>query len=201
MNRQAFFITLIALLPVACALGRAEEKPGSTEWIRVPKEYARFKLERFGAPVNSGEYRAVVDVPAEGKGPARIVKSSGERGVDAVALDYADAYRLQVPRLKALHARQDLRFQLLFDLHVTERGDWHTKIKFRSAYGTRMQQAGLFAVRVATGPDGRVKDAQIAVTSGSARLDAEALAYAREHWTGPPNSSKIVRLFHHAGFR
>lgn len=46
----------------------------------------------------------------------------------------------------------------------------------------RDNETGTVAIEVLVGTDGRVRDARIAQSSGSGRLDEAALREARQHW-------------------
>ena len=169
--------------------------------VRVPAEYARAKLAFRRAKPPAGKYRVLVDVSPGRNGGARVAQTSGNHDVDEVAMDFADAYVTQIPKLREMHLTRELRFPLLFDLQPTT-GVWHTHVP-EGAVGTRttLGAGGLVMIRVATGPDGRISQAKVVKSSGLERLDDALADYARRHWSGPPNSATIVPSFAAPGRR
>lgn len=169
--------------------------------MRVPPEYTREKLNRFSEKVPPAAYRAVVDVTPGKRGGAHISRSSGSKAVDAVAMDFADAYSTQIKGLREMRRTRELRFPLLFDLRQAV-GTWHTELPKGavSTHTTLRNVGGTTMMRIATGPDGRVRDTRIIMSSGLDRLDDGIAVYARQHWSGPPNSATIVRSYSFGSF-
>lgn len=190
MKRVAFALLFL----VFCSAPISGLAAGEGEWITIPPEYARFKLSRFSKKVSPREYRIVVDVPALNRGETHIAKSSGSKPVDVVALDFADAYASQLPNLKAMHASKELRFSFLLDLRAPEATGWNTpKGRIQQMISSYHRPFGIIAMRIATGPDGRLVSAKMVSGAGSRRADAEFERFAMEHWSGPPNQTTVIR--------
>ena len=180
----------VALVRAAAA---ASPEAKSDDEVRIPPEYAREKLKRYPNQVSPGRYRVVVDVPP-GKRTGHVTKSSGNKAVDAVALDFADAYATQIKSLREMHRSRELRFPLVFDLPSVPAGTWQTKVP-RGALSARVgrYQTGTLMVRVVSGADGRLKSAKMVVSTGSSNADSALEYYALRHWSGPPSEATIVR--------
>ena len=192
--RATVFVLVASLAPIIPATA-APLAAASGDEVRVPAEYVRAKLAFRRAKPPTGKYRVMVDVSPGKEGLARVAQSSGNHDVDEVAMDFADAYVTQIPRLREMHLTRELRFPLLFDLQPTT-GVWHTSLP-KGAVGahTTLQVGGLVMIRVATGPDGRISQAKVIKSSGLERFDDALADYARRHWSGPPNSATIVPSF------
>lgn len=186
-------VTLFFLGQPADAAPRESAAP-SADWIRVPADEARFKLRRFTTKVPPREYRVVVDVPARGRGAATVAKSSGDSAMDEIALEFAAAYATRTDKLRAMHAARSLRFPLVFDLRRDQEEAWRTPSPrgALSLYTSTLARAGNAAIRVTTGPDGRVKTARIIGSLGSNRYDREVEEFVRNNWSGPPNATRIL---------
>ncbi len=185
-----FFALVIATNPA----GAAPRSADADQWIRVPSEYAHFKLRRFTTKVPPAEYRAVVDVPARGRGRPAIARSSGAAAVDEIAREFAASYATHGEKLRAMHAEKELRFSLLLDLRNDPETGWRTPSPRTSLslYTSTVARSSNAAVRVATGADGRVKSARIVGTLGSSRYDREVEEFVRQNWSGPPNTTRIL---------
>ncbi len=194
MKIHAFSCVAALLLFLPPADGAPPAVPGGKDWIRVPAEQVRFKLRRFTTRVPPAEYRVVVDLPARGRGPARVAKSSGDAAVNEIALEFATAYGTGTEKLRALHAAQELRFPLVIDLRGDREGEWKTPFPQGplSLYTSTVARSGNAAIRVTTGADGRVRSARIIGTLGSSRYDREMEAFVRANWSGPANATRIV---------
>lgn len=188
---------LTAFFALSAALAPADGAPrgaDADQWVRVPAEYAHFKLRRFTTKVPPAEYRAVVDVPARGRGGPAIARSSGDAAVDEIAREFAASYATHGEKLRALHAAKELRFSLLLDLRNDPDMGWRTPTPRSplSLYTSTVARSSNAAVRVTTGADGRVKSARIVGTLGSSRYDREVEEFIRQNWSGPPNTTRIL---------